>query len=283
MVKVSDVPLVKLHNGVEMPQFGLGVWQAESGTEVESAIKTALDNGYRLIDTAKAYGNEESVGKAIRESGIDRKDVFVTTKLWNGDHGYDKTLAAFDESLDKLGLEYIDLYLIHWPQPNHGLFVETWKAFEKLYASKRVRAIGVSNFKPAHLQTLLDETEVIPAINQIELHPHFQQLETRDFCRLHGIQVESYSPLKRGGDVLQEEVIQKLASKYRKDVAQIVLRWHVQEGLVVIPKSVTPERIANNIDIFDFALDDDDMTALRKLNRDERNLPDPDTFHPKTN
>jgi 2,5-diketo-D-gluconate reductase A len=278
MVKATDVPLIKLNNGVKMPQIGLGVWEAESGGEVENAIAVALAAGYRLVDTAKAYGNEASVGKAVRESDIPREEIFVTTKLWNADQGYDKTLLAFDESMEKLGLDYLDLYLIHWPLPMHGKFQDSWKAMEKMYADKRVRAIGVSNFKPHHLEQLLETADTVPAVNQIELHPHFQQRETRDFCKKYGIEVEAYSPLKRGGDVLEEPVIQALATGHGKTPAQIVLRWHIQEGLIVIPKSVTPERIVSNIDVFDFELSADEMEQIRALDRGDRHLPDPDTF-----
>jgi 2,5-diketo-D-gluconate reductase A len=276
MVKATDVPMIKLNNGVEMPQVGLGVWKAADGDEVKHAVSTALADGYRLIDTARIYGNEAGVGEAVRTSGLPRQDIFVTTKLWNDDHGYEATLKAFDASLRRLGLDYVDLYLIHWPVPSKGKFLDSWKALEKLYRDKRVRAIGVSNFKPQHLEEILANNGIVPAINQIELHPHMQQLETRAFCVRHGIQVESYSPLKRAGDVFSEPAIQEIADHYGKTPAQIVLRWHVQEDLVVIPKSVTPERIQENIDIFDFALNDDEMTRIRGLNRDQRIGSDPD-------
>jgi diketogulonate reductase-like aldo/keto reductase len=283
MVKASDIPMIKLNNGVKMPQMGLGVWEAESGDEVENAITTALTSGYRMIDTAKAYGNEASVGKAVQKAisgGIMREDIFVTTKLWNADHKKGEAMRAFDESLEQLGLEYVDLYLIHWPLPMHGKFQEVWRDLEKMYADKRVRAIGVSNFKPAHLEELLHTANTVPAVNQIELHPHFQQRETREFCKKYGIEVEAYSPLKRGGNVLDEPTITSLAEAHGKTPAQVVLRWHVQEGLIVIPKSVTPERIAGNVNIFDFVLDDDEMEQMRALDRNDRHLPDPDTFNP---
>jgi diketogulonate reductase-like aldo/keto reductase len=278
MVNVTDIPLVKLNNGVKMPQIGLGVWEAGSGEEVEGAIATALAAGYRLIDTARSYGNEASVGRAVRGSNIARDDIFVTTKLWNADQGYDKTLRAFDESMERLGLDCLDLYLIHWPLPMHGKFQDSWKAIEKMYADKRVRAIGVSNFKPHHLEQLLETADIVPAVNQIELHPHFQQRETREFCKKYGIEVEAYSPLKRGGDVLEEPTVKALAAAHGKTPAQIVLRWHIQEDLIVIPKSVTPERIAGNIDIFGFELSTDEMQQMRTLDRNDRHLPDPDTF-----
>lgn len=276
----TAIPSIKLNNGVLMPQIGLGVWEAQEGSEVEDALATALTAGYRMIDTAKIYGNEQSVGKAIRESSVPREEIFVTTKLWNTDQGYDSALRAFDASLQALDLDYIDLYLIHWPVPKSAKYAETWQALETLYESKRVRAIGVSNFKPAHLEALFASgAKVTPAINQIELHPHMQQLETREYCAAHSIQVESYSPLKRGADVLEDPTVTELAEHYGKTPAQIVLRWHIQEGLIAIPKSVTPERIRENIAIVDFALNDDDMERIRALNRDHRTLPDPDHFN----
>lgn len=274
----THVPNIVLNNGVNMPQVGLGVWQAEEGDEVKGAIKAALAAGYRHIDTAAAYGNEKSVGEAIRESDVPREEIFVTSKLWNDDQGYDSTLKAFDVTMEKLGFEYLDLYLIHWPVPMWDKYKDTWKAFEKLYNDKRIRAIGVSNFKPHHLQDLLDNCAQPPAVNQIELHPHFQQHETREFCAKHDIKVECYSPLKRGSDVLQDPVITELAKKHEKDPGQIVLRWHVQEGFIVIPKSVTPERIRSNIDLFDFELSNEEMERIRGMDREERILGDPDTF-----
>lgn len=277
-MKTQTVPSITLNNGVVMPQFGLGVWQAEAGAEVEQALSHALECGYRLIDTAAIYKNEESVGTVIRASGIPREELFVTTKLWNNDQGYDSVLAAYDASLMRLGLEYVDLYLIHWPMPAHNMFIDTWKAFEKLYADKRVRAIGVSNFKPAHLEKLLAATHVVPAVNQIELHPKLQQLDTRALCEQHGIAVESYSPIMRGSDLLQEPTLLALAEKHAKTPAQIVLRWHIQSGLIVIPKSVTLSRIEENIDIFDFALDRTDMAAIASMNEDRRLGIDPDNF-----
>lgn len=278
----SGVPIITLNSGVHMPQLGLGVWEAQAGSEVEQAINTALDHGYRMIDTAMIYGNEESVGRALRaymaRTGLPRKELFITTKLWNSDQGYDRALDACHASLQRLGLEYIDLYLIHWPTPKQDLYGESWRALEKLYADGVARTIGVSNFKPHHLERLQETWQTVPAVNQIELHPHFQQLETRRFCEKLDIRIESYSPLKRGGDVLDEPVIRVLADKYGKTPAQIILRWHTQEGLIVIPKSVTPSRIMENIDIFDFELQADDMEQVRGLNRDERLLTDPDAF-----
>lgn len=275
---MANVPRVALNNGIVMPQFGLGVWQAQQGGEVELAVKTALANGYKLIDTAAIYGNEVGVGMAIKGSGVPREELFVTTKVWNDHQGYDKTLRAFDESLAKLGLEYLDLYLIHWPMPKNGKFIETWQAMEKLYADKRVRAIGVSNFKPVHLRELLEAASIPPSVNQIELHPKLQQHETREFCKKQGIAVESYSPIMRGSELLNDPVLLSLADKHQKTPAQIVLRWHIQSGLIVIPKSVTPARIQENIDIFDFELDSEDMAAINGMNEDKRIGIDPDKF-----
>lgn len=274
----ANIPDIVLNNGVVIPQVGLGVWQAQEGGEVELAVKTALQVGYRLIDTAAIYGNEVGVGMAIKGSGVSREDLFVTTKVWNDSQGYDKTLRAFDESLQKLGLDYLDLYLIHWPMPRNGAFIETWQAMEKLYADKRVRAIGVSNFKPTHLRELLEVSSVVPAINQIELHPKLQQHDTREFCAEHDIKVESYSPIMRGRELLNDPMLLKLADKHQKTPAQIVLRWHIQSGLIVIPKSVTPARIQENISIFDFELDDGDMKTIADMNEDRRIGIDPDKF-----
>jgi diketogulonate reductase-like aldo/keto reductase len=276
---MPKIPTVKLNNGVHMPQLGLGVWQAQEGDEVETAVSAALNAGYRLIDTAAMYGNEAGVGKALKASGIPRSELFVTTKLWNDSHGFGPALDAFDKSLEHLGLDYIDLYLIHWPLPRVGLYVETWKALEQLYEKKRVRAIGVSNFKPEHLEELLKKTTVIPAVDQIELHPKLQQRETRDFCEQHAIRIESYSPLMRGGEILQDLTILSISEKYHKTSAQVILRWHIQHGLIVIPKSVTPERIKENANIFDFKLNDEDMSAIDMLDANIRIAPDPDEAH----
>lgn len=273
----SEVPMMTLNNGVQIPQLGLGVWQAKQGDEVERAVTVALETGYRLIDTAAAYGNEAGVGKAIKASGIPRDHVFITTKLWNANHAYDDALRAFDESVTKLDSDYIDLYLIHWPLPMEGKFIEAWSALERLYQEKRVRAIGVSNFKPQHLDALLKEATTVPTVNQIELHPLFQQVETRTYCDTHDIIVESWSPLMQGGDALEHPIITKLAQAHGKTPAQIILRWHVQSDLIVIPKSVTPERIRENFAVFDFALSEDDMAAIRAIDEDRRIGADPDT------
>ncbi|WP_269662676.1 aldo/keto reductase [Streptomyces cinnabarinus] len=273
----SKVPPIILNNGVEMPQLGFGVWQVPDD-EAEQAVSTALEAGYRSIDTAAIYGNEEGTGKAIAASGIPRDEVFVTTKLWNADQGYDSTLRAFDASLAKLGLDYVDLYLIHWPLPSKDKYVDSYKAFEKLYSDGRAKAIGVSNFLPEHLERLLGETSVVPAINQIELHPHLQQHAARDFHGAQGIATEAWSPLGQGKGLLEVPAIVAIAQKHNRTPAQIVLRWHLQLGTVVIPKSVTPSRIRENIDVFDFTLDTEDLAAISALNEDRRIGPNPATF-----
>ncbi|SFI97741.1 Aldo/keto reductase [Amycolatopsis sacchari] len=270
------IPTVKLNNGVEMPQLGYGVFQVPDD-ETRAAVAAALEAGYRSIDTATAYGNEGSVGRAIAESGIPRDELFVTTKLWNADQGYDETLRAFDKSLELLGLDHLDLYLIHWPAPELGRYTESWRAFEKLYADGRVRAIGVSNFQPAHLERL--GGEVVPAVNQVELHPYLQQREVRAYNAEHGIATEAWSPLAKGGDLLGDPVVKALAERHGRTPAQIVLRWHLQLGNVVIPKSVTPSRMRENLAVFDFTLSDADVAQLSTLDRGERTGPDPDTFN----
>lgn len=275
---MTDIPTVKLNNGVEMPQLGFGVFQVPDD-ETTAAVKAALDAGYRSIDTATIYGNEAGVGKALAESGIARDDLFVTTKLWNSEQGYDATLKGFDASLAKLGLEQLDLYLIHWPTPERDLYADTWKAFEKLYADGRVRAIGVSNFHPAHLERVLDTGSVVPAVNQVELHPYLRQTEVRAFDAKHGIATEAWSPLAKGGDLLAEQAVKALAEKHGRTPAQVVLRWHLQLGNIVIPKSVTPSRIKENLDVFGFTLSEDDVASLSGLDRGERTGPDPDTFN----
>ncbi|MFD7133539.1 aldo/keto reductase [Streptomyces sp. NPDC059894] len=273
----SKVPPITLNNGVEMPQLGFGVWQVPDD-EAEQAVTTALEAGYRSIDTAAIYGNEEGTGKAITSSGLPREDIFVTTKLWNSDQGYDATLRAFDTSLEKLGLDYVDLYLIHWPLPARGTYVDTYKAFEKLLADGRVRAIGVSNFLPEHLERLIGETSVIPAVNQIELHPHLQQHASREFHAEQGIATEAWSPLGQGKGLLEVSAIVAIARKHDRTPAQVVLRWHLQTGNIVIPKSVTPSRIKENIEVFDFSLDTEDLAAISALNEDRRIGPDPAEF-----
>ena len=273
----ASIPSLALNNGLSIPQVGLGVWQAAEGQEVETAVLTALQSGYRLIDTAAIYGNEVGVGKAMKESGVPREEIFLTTKLWNANHAYDDALRAFDESLSKLGCDYVDLYLIHWPLPMEGKFVQAWKAMEKLYADKRVLSIGVSNFKPAHLDTLLQEAQIVPSVNQIELHPMLQQKETRDYCQERGITIESYSPIMRGKEAIDNPLIGDIAQKHGKTAAQVILRWHVQNGFIVIPKSVTPARIRENIALFDFELSPDEMQAFETLDTGKRLGADPDT------
>ncbi|MDQ1000446.1 diketogulonate reductase-like aldo/keto reductase [Neobacillus niacini] len=267
-----------LHNGVKMPWLGLGVFKVEDGAEVVNSVKTALEVGYRSIDTAAIYGNEEGVGKAIAESTVPREELFITTKVWNSNHGYEATLAAFDLSMEKLGLNYLDLYLIHWPLPSQGKFVETWKALEKLYKDGRVRAIGVSNFNVHHLEEIIANCEIIPMVNQVEYHPRFNQRELHDFCKRHGIQLEAWSPLMQGG-LLDEPALVEIAKKYNKSTAQIIIRWDIQTGVVTIPKSVKPHRIAENADVFDFELTQEDMDKINALNQDQRMFADPDDFN----
>ncbi|MEW2435166.1 aldo/keto reductase [Streptomyces caniferus] len=274
---MSKVPSITLNNGVTMPQLGFGVWQVEDD-QAFTTVGQALDAGYRSIDTAAIYGNEEGAGKALAASGIPRDERFVTTKLWNSEQGHDATLRAFDTSLAKLGLDYVDLYLIHWPLPSKDLYVETYKAFEKIYAEGRAKAIGVSNFLPEHLERLVGETSVVPAVNQIELHPQLSQAESRAFHARHNIVTEAWSPLGQGKGLLEHPTIAELAAKHGRTPAQVVLRWHLQLGNVVIPKSVTPSRIAENIDVFGFELDDEDLAALARLDTGTRLGPDPATF-----
>ncbi|MFI2410556.1 aldo/keto reductase [Streptomyces sp. NPDC018947] len=273
----STIPTVTLNNGVEIPQLGFGVFQVPDA-ETTAAVSAALEAGYRSIDTAAIYGNETGVGRALADSGIARGDLFVTTKLWNSDQGYDATLEAFDASLAKLGLDYVDLYLIHWPTPARDLYRESWKAIEKLLADGRIRAAGVSNFQTAHLERLIAGSDLVPAVNQVELHPGLQQSELRAAHARLGIATEAWSPLAQGA-VLEDEAITTIAARHGKSPAQVVLRWHLQLGNVVIPKSVTPARIRENLDVFDFALTDDEMTAIAGLDRDLRTGPHPDELN----
>ncbi|QCX80084.1 putative oxidoreductase [Streptomyces sp. YIM 121038] len=275
---MSKVPPIILNNGIEMPQLGFGVWQVPDD-EAERAVATALESGYRSIDTAAVYENETGTGKAIAASGVAREELFVTTKLWNSAQGHDATLRAFDASLDKLGLDYVDLYLIHWPMPDKDTYIDTYKAFEKIHAEGRAKSIGVSNFLPEHLERLIDATSVIPAVNQIELHPHLQQRAAREYHAEQGIATEAWSPLGQGKGLLEVPAIVAIAQKHGRTPAQVVLRWHLQLGNVVIPKSVTPSRIAENIAVFDFELDPEDMAAISALNEDRRLGPDPADFH----
>ncbi|MFD8501756.1 aldo/keto reductase [Streptomyces sp. NPDC059687] len=274
---MTSVPTVTLNNGEKIPQLGFGVFQVPD-EETTAAVASALEAGYRSIDTAAIYGNESGVGKALSVAGVPREDLFITTKLWNADQGYDATLKAFDASLAKLGLEYIDLYLIHWPTPARDLYRDSWRAIEKLVADGRVRTPGVSNFQPAHLRRLVDGASLLPAVNQIELHPGLQQTELRAVHAELGIATEAWSPLAQGA-VLGDDAITTVTRRHDKSPAQVVLRWHLQLGNVVIPKSVTPARIRENLDVFDFTLSDDEMAAIATLDRDLRTGPDPDTFN----
>ncbi|ASV69639.1 aldo/keto reductase [Cytobacillus sp. FSL W7-1323] len=265
---------ITLNNGVEMPQLGFGVWQVQN-EEATAAVQTAIEVGYRSIDTAMIYQNEEGVGKAIKNAGIAREDLFITTKVWNTDQGYEQTLKAFDESLEKLGLDYVDLYLVHWPTPQFDTYVDTYKALEKLYKDGRVKAIGVCNFHIEHLERILNECSVKPVLNQVECHPYLSQNELKEFCKKHDIYVEAWSPLQQGGEVLQLDSIKEIANSVGKTPAQVVLRWHLQNDTIVIPKSVTPSRIKENFDVFDFELSQAQMETINKLNRNERKGPDP--------
>jgi 2,5-diketo-D-gluconate reductase A len=272
----TTIPHISLRPDVAIPQLGFGVFQIPPHETVE-AVTRALKDGYRHIDTAAAYRNEGAVGEAIRASGLPREEVFVTTKCFNDDHGYDKAKAAFKRSLERLDMEHVDLYLIHWPVPAHDLYVETWQAFIELQSEGYVRAIGVSNFQPEHLDRLIAETGVVPAINQVELHPYFQQAGLRHEHDEHGIVTEAWSPLGQGLE-LEDDTIVEIARAHSKTPAQTIIRWHIQLGNVVIPKSVTPERIVENFDVFDFNLSDAEMEAIRELDAGRRIGPDPDTF-----
>ncbi|MGZ7146931.1 aldo/keto reductase [Bacillus sp. BC08] len=268
-----------LHNGVEMPWFGLGVFKVEDGPELVEAVKLAIKAGYRSIDTAAIYGNEKAVGEGIRagikEAGISREDLFITSKVWNSDQGYETTLAAYEESLKKLELDYLDLYLVHWPV--EGKYKETWRALETLYKEERVRAIGVSNFQIHHLQDVLAGAEMKPMINQVEYHPRLTQKELQAFCKEQGIQMEAWSPLMQG-QLLDNETLQEIADKYGKTTAQIILRWDLQNEVVTIPKSTKEHRIVANADIFNFELTKEDMEKIDALNENHRVGPDPDNF-----
>ncbi|MED3647165.1 aldo/keto reductase [Halalkalibacterium halodurans] len=264
-----------LHNGVKMPWFGLGVFKVSEGDEVIQSVKDAIRAGYKSIDTAAVYGNEEGVGKAIAESGVPREELFITSKVWNADQGFDSTISAFNTSLEKLGLDYLDLYLVHWPVK--GKYVETWKALEKLYQDGLVRAIGVSNFQVHHLKDVLEAGSIVPMVNQVEYHPHLTQTELHDFCKQNKIQLEAWSPLKQG-QLLNDPTIVAIAEAHQKTPAQIILRWDLQNEVVTIPKSVKKDRIISNADIFDFQLTDKDMQQINELNKNERVGPDPDNF-----
>lgn len=264
-----------LSNGVEMPWLGLGVFKAE-GNELEKAINIALEEGYRSIDTASMYGNEKDVGRIIKQCDVPREELFITTKVWNDDQGFENTLSAFEQSRKNLDLDYIDLYLIHWPVK--GKYKETWKALEKLYKEKKVRAIGVCNFHIHHLEDLIADCEIVPMVNQVECHPLLTQKSLLSYCKQNNIQLEAWSPLMKG-DVVNEPTLNELANKYNKTPAQIVLRWDLQNDVVVIPKSVNENRIKENSNIFDFEISEEDMKKIDALNINKRYGPDPDNFH----
>lgn len=274
---MSAVPNITLNNGVEIPQLGFGVFQIPP-EKTRDATLAALETGYRHIDTAEMYGNEKEVGQAVRESGIDRSELFVTSKLNNGFHAHDDALVAFEQSLEDLDIDYLDLFLIHWPLPAVGDFVETWKAMEEIYRSGRAKAVGVSNFQPHHLRRLLENTDVVPAVNQIEVHPYLTQETVRAFDAEHGIATEAWSPIAQG-KVLGDPVIVSIAERLGRTPAQVTLRWHLQRGDIVFPKSVTQSRVEENFDLFDFELSEGDLAEIGALNRDERTGPDPDTFN----
>jgi 2,5-diketo-D-gluconate reductase A len=270
------VPTVTLHDGVEIPQLGFGVFQVPPD-ETQRVVEEALAAGYRHIDTAAAYRNEKGVGAAVAASGIPREEVFVATKLWNSRQGYDSALETFEKTLGRLGMDHLDLYLIHWPVPTEDRFVATWRAFERIHEEGRSRTIGVSNFRIEDLERLERETETMPTINQVELHPRFQQAELRAWHREHGIATEAWSPLGQGA-LLGEEPIVEIAERHGRTPAQVIIRWHLQLGNVVIPKSVTPERIRENIDVFDFELGDEEMASIEAMDTGRRSGPDPATF-----
>jgi 2,5-diketo-D-gluconate reductase A len=276
---MTSVPNVSLCTGtttIDIPQLGFGVWQVPDA-EVTDAVATALEVGYRSIDTAAAYQNEDGVGRALARTDVPREEIFLTTKVWNDEHGYESTLRAFDASAKRLGQEVVDLYLIHWPVPSKDAYVDTWRALLELRSQGRIRAAGVCNFQPAHLQRLLDETGELPALNQIELHPRLQQAELRAWHADHEVVTEAWSPLAQG-DLLEDGTIETVAAHHERTPAQVILRWHLQLGNVVIPKSATSSRIRENFELFDFALSEDDMAAIERLDAGERTGPDPATF-----
>jgi len=275
-IQTTQVPALTLNDGNEIPQLGFGVFQVPPA-DTAGVVAHALRTGYRLIDTAAAYGNESGVGEAVANSGLAREEVYVTTKLWNDDHGRERTRRAFEASLERLGLDDVDLYLIHWPAPGRGRYIETWEALCELKDSGRTRSIGVSNFTVEHLERVIDATGVVPAVNQIELHPEFQQRELREFHRERGIATEAWSPLGKGR-VMEHPVIGELAAAHGRTPAQVVLRWHLQLGNIVIPKSVTPSRIEENFRLFDFELGEEEMDRLAKLDTGRRIGPDPLRF-----
>jgi 2,5-diketo-D-gluconate reductase A len=273
---MADVPNVRLNDGIEIPQVGFGVFQVPPD-ETQSAVEDALAAGYRHIDTAAAYRNERGVAAGIAASGVPRAEIFITTKLWNTEQGFESTLAAFDKSIEALDTETVDLYLIHWPVPARDLFLDTWRAFERIHAEGGARSIGVSNFRIPDLERLAQEAETRPTVNQIELHPLLQQVELRAWHAEHGIATEAWSPLAQG-EVLKDDTLVTIAAHQERTVAQVILRWHLQIGNVVIPKSVTPARVRENLDIFDFELTEDDLAAIARLDAGHRTGPDPASF-----
>ncbi|MBM4765224.1 aldo/keto reductase [Bacillus sp. B15-48] len=270
---------ITLNNGIQMPQLGFGVFKVEDGNTVIDAVKKAIEVGYRSIDTAAIYQNEAGVGEAIRQSQVPREELFITSKVWNKDQGYDSTLKAFETSLDKLGLDYLDLYLVHWPMPKTDKYVETYKALEKLYEDGRVRAIGVCNFNIPHVERILSECQVKPVLNQIECHPYLTQMDLKQFCKENDIFVEAWGPLMQGGEALTNEAIKEIAKKYNKTTAQVILRWHLQNNVIAIPKSITPSRIEENFNVFDFELTNDELNQIDALNENKRQGSDPEEMH----
>ncbi|WP_414052953.1 aldo/keto reductase [Macrococcus animalis] len=266
---------ITLNNNIEMPVLGLGVYKI-TDDQMTHVIESALNAGYRAFDTAHFYFNESSLGQALNNSGIPREDLFITTKLWNDDQGYEKTKLALNKSLEKLGLDYIDLYLIHWPCPNDNLFIESYQAMEELHEEGKIKSLGVANFKQHHLEKLLEVAKVKPVVNQIEYHPIFNQSELQAYCESQGILVTAWSPLMRGGVLFENEILKSIAEKYQKSVPQIIIRWHIDSGRIVIPKSSNTQRIQENFDVFEFELDTDDIQEINQINIDARQFKDPD-------
>ncbi|MCL2582814.1 MAG: aldo/keto reductase [Streptosporangiales bacterium] len=273
----NTVPNITLNDGNRIPQLGFGVFQVPD-EETQKAVEQAFEAGYRSIDTASLYRNERGVGAAIKASGLPREQLFITSKVWNDAQGREKTARSFEESLERLGLDYLDLFLIHWPVPSQGLYVETWQTLAQIRSEGRVKSIGVSNFEPAHLDRLRAETDIVPAVNQVELHPYLTQQAVRDYGKANGVVTESWSPLAKGGDLLAEPVLSEIGQRHGKSPAQVVIRWHLQLDCVVIPKTVTASRARENFDVFGFELTDADLKAISALNRDHRTGPDPNNF-----
>lgn len=274
---------VILNNDIEMPVLGFGVFRIDDNDETADCVKKAIKHGYRSIDTATAYGNEAGVGKGIKESGIKREDLFITTKLWNSDQGYNETFKSFKSSMERLMVNYLDLYLIHWPVPKNNKYIETWKALETLYSDGKVRAIGVSNFNISHLENIIIQCNIVPAVNQVEFHPWFLQTELFAYMRQKGISAEAWSPLGGGAlldneTLLDNEILMEIAKKYNKSVAQVIIRWDIQKNVITIPKSSKEDRIASNANVFDFELSDQDIQTIESLNKNHRIGPDPDEF-----